>query len=144
MTEPGGVSQDVATFLDGEPATDNGQSQVQSQSQEDQASTEGLQKKPKAAPKKNSTSSIKFSDWVTSTSKINLRWDQIIIDHDRKFGQVRRILDDRVSHRYDDFKAAPPVDHIHDLFFYKVTRMCVVAFFSIVPFSCLNFRTRCF
>ena len=61
MTEPGEVSQDMAVSPDGEPAADNGQSQVQSQSQEDQASREGLQKKPKAAPKKNSTSSIKLS-----------------------------------------------------------------------------------
>ena len=140
MTEPGGVPQDMAVSPDGEPAADNGQSQVQSQSQEDQASTEGLQKKPKAAPKKNSSSSIKLSDWVTSTTKIKVRWDQIIIDHDRKFGQVRRISDDRVQRRYDDLKAAPPVDYIQDLLFYKVTRMCVVVFFSIVPFSRLNFR----
>ena len=35
MTQPGGVSQDVAVSPDGEPAPDNGQSQVQSQSQED-------------------------------------------------------------------------------------------------------------
>ena len=128
----------------GEPAADNGQSQVQSQSQEDQASTEGLQKKPKAAPKKNSTSSIKLSDWVTSTTKIKVRWDQIIIDHDRKFEQVLGISDDRVQRRYDDLKATPPVDYIQDFLFYKVTRMCVVVFFSIVPFSRLNFRPCCF
>ena len=117
---------------------------MQSQSQEDQASTEGLQKKPKAAPKKNSSSSFKLSDWVTSTTKIKVRWDQIIIDHDRKFGQVRRISDDRVQRRYDDLKAAPIVDYIQDLLFYKVTRMCVVVFFSIVPFSRPNFRPRCY
>ena len=144
MTEPGEVSQDMAVSPDGEPAADNGQSQVQSQSQEDQASTEGLQKKPKAAPKKNSTSSIKLSDWVTSTTKIKVRWDQIINDQDQKFGQVRRISDDRVQRRYDDLKAAPPVDYIQDLLFYKVTRICVVVFFSIVPFSRLNFRPCCF
>ena len=144
MTEPGGVSQDMAVLPDGEPAADNGQSQVQSQSQEDQASTDGLQKKPEAAPKKNSTSSIKLSDWVTSTTKIKVWWDQIIIDHDRKFGQVRRISDDRVQCRYDNLKAAPPVDYVQDLFFYKVTCMCVVVFFSIVPFSRLNFRPCCF
>ena len=140
VTEPGGVSQDMAVSPDGEPAADNGQSQVQSQSQEDQASTEGLQKKPKAAPKKNSSSYIKLSDWVTSTTKIKVWWDQIIIDHDRKFGQVSRISDDRVQRRYDDLKAAPPVDYIHDLLFYKVTHICVVVFFSIVPFSRPNFR----
>ena len=128
----------MAVSPDGEPAADNGQSQVQSQSREDQASTEGLQQKPKAAPTKNSSSSIKLSDWVTSTTKIKVRWDQIIIDHDRKFGQVRRISDDRVQ-----LKAAPPVDYIQDLLFCKVTRMCVVVFFSIVPFSRLNFRPFC-
>ena len=78
---------------------------MQSQSQEDQASTEGVQKKPKAAPKKNSTSSIKLSDWVTSATKIKVHRDRIIIDHDRKFGQVRRISDNRVQRRYDDLKA---------------------------------------
>ena len=96
MTEPRGVSQDVAVLPDGEFATDNRQSQVQSKSQEDEASTEGFQKKHKAARKKNSTSSIKLSDRVTSTTKIKVRWDQIVIDDDRKFGQVRRISDDRV------------------------------------------------
>ena len=127
-------------------AADNGQSQVQSQSQKNQASTEGLEKKHKVAPKKNSTSSIKLSDWVTSTTKIKVRWDQIIIDHDRKFGQVRRISDDRVQRRYDDLKAAPPVDYIQDLSFFikSLTRMCVAVFFWIVPFSCLNFRPCCF
>ena len=134
----------MAVSPDGAPTADNGQSQLQSQSQGDQASTQGLQKKPKAAPKKNSTSSIKLSDWVTSTTKIKDRWDQIIIDHDRKFVQVRRISDDRVQCRYDDLKAAPPVDYIQDVLFYKVTRMCVVVFFSIVPFLCLNFRPCCF
>ena len=134
----------MAVSPNGEPAADNGQSQVQSRSQEDQASTEGLQKKPKAAPKKSSSAFIKLSDWVTSTTKIKVRWDQIIIDHDRKFGQVRRISDDRVQRRYNDLKAAPPVDYIQDLLFYKVTRMCVVVFFSIVPFSRLNFRPCCY
>ena len=129
MTEPGGVSQDMAVSPDGEPTADNGQSQVQSQSQEDQASTEGLQKKPKAAPKKNSSSSIKLSDWVTSTTKIKVRWDQIIIDHNRKFGQVRRISDDRVQRRYDDLKAAPPVDYIQDLLFIK-SLVCVLWYSS--------------
>ena len=45
-------------------------------------STEGFQKKPKAAPKKNSASSIKLYVWVTLTTKIMVCWDQIIIDHD--------------------------------------------------------------
>ena len=113
-------------------------------SQEDQASTEGTPKKPKAATRMNSTPSIKLSNWVTSTTKLKVRSDQIIIDHDRKFGQVRRISDDRVQRRYDDMKAAPPMDYIKDLLFYKVTRMCVIVLFSIVPFSCLNFRRCCF
>ena len=130
----------MAVLPDGEPAEDNAQCQVQSQSQEEQASTEGLQKKPKAAPKKNSTSSIKLPDRVTSTTKPKVHWDRIIINHDRNFGQVRRISDDRVQRRYDDVKAAPPVDYIEDLLFYKVTRMCVVVFVSIVRFSCLNFQ----
>ena len=98
----------------------------------------------RTAPKKNSSSSIKLSDWVTSTTKIKVWWDQIIIDHNRKFGQVRSISDDRVQRRYDDLKAAPYVDYIRDILFYKVTRMCVVVFFSIVPFSRLNFRPCCY
>ena len=61
-----------------------------------------------------STSSIKLSDWVTSTTKIKVRWDEIIIDHDRKSGQVRRISDDRVQRRYE---ATPPVDYIQHLLF---------------------------
>ena len=77
----------MAVLPAGEPAADSALSQVQSQSQEDQASTEGLQKKLKAAPKKNSTSSIKLSDWVTSTTKIKVRWDQIIIDETESLGR---------------------------------------------------------
>ena len=124
----------MAVLPDGEPTADSGPSQVQSQSEEDQASTEGLQKKPKAAPKKSSTSSIKLSDWVTSTTKIKVCWDQIIIDHDRNFGQVRRISDDRVQRRYDELKAAPPVHYIQDLLFYKVTRMCCCILFDSTVF----------
>ena len=48
-----------------------------------------------------------------------------------------------MQRRYDDLKAAPPVDYIQDLLFYKITRMCVVVFFLIVPFSRLNFRPCC-
>ena len=129
----------MAVLQDGEPAAETAQSQVQSQSQEDQASTEGLQKKPKAPPKKNSASSINLSDSVTSTTKIKVHRDQIIVDHNRKFGQVLRISDDRVLRCYNDLKAAPPADYIQDLLFYKVTRLCAIVFFSIVPFSCLNF-----
>ena len=135
MTEPRVVSEDVAVLQDGEPAAETAQSEVQSQSQEDQ-STEGPQKKPKAAPKKNLAFSIKLSDWVTSTTRIKVRWDHSIIDHNRKFAQDCRISDDGVLRRSDDLKAAPPVDYIEDLLFYKVTCMCVVVFFSIVPFSC--------
>ena len=105
---------------------------------------EGFQKKPKAAPKNNLTSSIKLTDGGTSTTKIKVRWDQIIIDHDRIFRQVRRISDDRLQRRYDDLKAAPHVDYIQDLLFHKVTRMCVVVFFAIVPFLCLKFPPCCF
>ena len=36
------------------------------------------------------------------------------MDHNEKFGQVRRISDDRVQRRYDDLKAAPPVDYIQE------------------------------
>ena len=49
-----------------------------------------------------------------------------------------------MQRRYDDLKAAPPVDYIQDLLFYKVTRVCVVVFFPIVPFSRLNFRPYCY
>ena len=140
MFEPGVVSQIVAVLPHGTAAAETAPSQVQSQSQKHQASTEGLPKKPKAAPKRNSASSMKLSDRVTSTTKIKVRWYQIIIHHDRKFGQVRRISDDRVLRRYDDMKAALPVDYIQDLSFYKATPMCAVVFFSVVLFSRLNFR----
>ena len=60
---------------------------------------------------KNSSTTITLSDWVTSTTKIKVLFDQIVIDHDRSIGHVRKLSEDRVQRRYDDLKAAPPVDY---------------------------------
>ena len=59
---------------------------------------------------KNSSTAMKLSDWVTSTTKIKVCIDQIVIDHDRSFGHVHKLSEDRVQRRYDDLKAALPVD----------------------------------
>ena len=77
---------------------------------------------------KNSSTTIKLSDWVTLATKIKVCFDQTVIDHDRTFGRVRQLSEDRVLRRYDDLKAAPPVDYIQDLLFYKVIRMSPVAY----------------
>ena len=58
---------------------------------------------------KNSSTTITLSDWVTSTTKIKVFFDQIVIDHDRSIGHVHKLSEDRVQRRYDDLKAAPPV-----------------------------------
>ena len=121
-------SQEVLIFPSAEAASENGQSQSADQSDGDKASTEGLQRKPKAPPIENSLTTITLSDWVTSTTKIKVFFDQIVIDHDRSFGHVRKLSEDRVPLRYDDLKAAPPVDYIQDLLFYKVIGMSPVAY----------------
>ena len=104
-------SQEVLISPPAEAASENGQSQPAHQSDGDKASTEGLQGKPKAPPMKNSSTTITLSDWVTSTTKIKVLFDQIVIDHDRSIGHVRKLSEDRVQRRYDDLKAAPPVDY---------------------------------
>ena len=82
MTEPAMDSQEVLISPPAEAASENVQSQPANQSEGDKASTEGLPRKPKAPPMKNSSTTIKFSDWVTSTTKIKVCFDQIVIDPD--------------------------------------------------------------
>ena len=128
MTEPALDSQEVLISPPAEAASQNGQSQPAHQPDGDKASTEGLQGKPKAPPMKNSSTTITLSDWVASTTKIKVFFDQIVIDHDRSIGHFHKLSEDRVQRRYDDLKAAPPVDYIQDLVFYKVVRMSLVAY----------------
>ena len=113
-------SQEVLISPPAEAAAENGQCQPANQLEGDKASAEGLQRKPKAPPMQNSSTTIKLSDWVTSTTKIKVCFNQIVTDHGRSFGHVRKLLEDRVQRRYDDLKAAPPVDCIHELLFYQV------------------------
>ena len=110
-----------------EVTSENGQSQPADQWEGDRASTGGLDRNPKAQPMKNSSTTIMLSEWVTSTTKTKVCFDQIVIDHDRSFGHVRK-SSERVQWRYDDLKAAPPVDYIQDLLFDKVIRMSPVAY----------------
>ena len=121
-------SQEVLISPPAEAASENGQSQPARQPDGDKGSTEGLQGKPKAPPMKNSSTTITLSDWVMSTTKIKVFFDKIIIDHDRSIGHVCKLSEDRVQRRYDDLKAAPPVDYIQDLLFYKIIRMSPVAY----------------
>ena len=93
-------SQEVLISPPVEAASENGQSQPAHQPDGDKASTEGLQGKPKAPPMKNSSTTITLSDWVTSTTKIKVLFDQIAIDHDRSIGHVRKLSEDRVQRRY--------------------------------------------
>ena len=128
MTEPALDSQEVLISPPAQAASENGQSQPAHQPDGDKASTEGLQGKPKAPPMKNSSTTITLSDWVTSTTKIKVFFDQIVTDHDRSIGHVHKLSEDRVQRRYDDLKAAPPVDYIQEFLFYKVIRMSLVAY----------------
>ena len=121
-------SQEVLISPLAEAASKNGQSQPADQSDGEKASTQGLKRMPKAPPMKNSSTTITLSDWVTSTTKIKVFFDQIEIDHDRSFGHVRKLSDDCVQRRYDDLQAAPRVDYIQDLLFYKVICMSPVAY----------------
>ena len=128
MTEPAMDSQEVLISPPAEAASENGQSQTAHQPDGDKASTQGPQGKPKAPPMKNSSTTITLSDRVTSTTKIKVLFDRIVIDHDRSIGHVRKLSEDPVQRHYDDLKAAPPVDYIQDLLFYKVIRMSPVAY----------------
>ena len=71
--------------------------------------------KPKPKPKPKGKAEVNLEDYLTSTKRIRLQWDQILIDTDRSEGQVRGLNPDRVQARYDDLLRAPPSDCIDDL-----------------------------
>ena len=85
--------------------------------------------KPKPKPKPKGKADINLADYLTSTKRIRVRWDQILIDRDRSEGQVRGLNPDRVQARYDDLLRAPPPDCIDDLLLVPGVRMfCPVLF----------------
>ena len=92
------------------------------------------QPKPAAKPKPNRSQSPnrkerQTSDYLTSTERIRVRWDHILIDRDRSEGQVRGLSPDRVHACYDDLLRAPPPDCIDDLLLVPGVRMfCPVSF----------------
>ena len=81
------------------------------------------------SPKPKGKADINMADYLTSTKRIRVRWDQILIDRDRSEGQVRGLNPDRVQARYDDLLRAPPPDCIDDLLLVPGVRMfCPVLF----------------
>ena len=58
---------------------------------------------------------ICLADYLTSTKRIRVRWDQILIDTSRTEGQIRGLNPDRVQARYEDLLRAPPPDVIDNL-----------------------------
>ena len=85
--------------------------------------------KPKPKPKPKGKAEVNLADYLTSTKRIRVRWDQILIDRDCYEGQVRGLNPDRVQARYDDSLRAPPPDCIDDLLLVRGVRMfCPVLF----------------
>ena len=84
-------------------------------------------RKPKPEPK--GKADINLADYLTSTKRIRVRWDPILIDRDRSEGHVRGLNPDRVLARYDDLLRAPPPDFIDDLLLVPgVCMFCPVLF----------------
>ena len=94
--------------------------------------------KPKPKPKPKGKADINLANYLTSTKRIRVRWDQILIDRDRSEGQVRGLNPDRVKARYDDLLRAPPPDCIDDLLPVLGVRMfCPVLFRLYSIFSAI-------
>ena len=62
--------------------------------------------KPKAKPK--GKTNICLADYLTSTKRILVRWDQILIDTSCTEGQVRGLTPDRVEALCEDLLCTPP------------------------------------
>ena len=86
------------------------------------------QLKPK--PERKGKADINLADYLSSTKRIRVRWDQIQIDRDCSEGQVRGLNPDRVQARYDDLLRAPPPDRIDDLLLVPGVRMFCSLLFS--------------
>ena len=71
--------------------------------------------KPKPKPKPKGKAEVNLADYLTSTKRIRVRWDQILIDRDCYDGQVCGLNPDRVQARYNDLLRASPPDCIDDL-----------------------------
>ena len=97
-----------------------------------------LAAKAKPNPKPKGKATINLGDYVTSTKRIRIGWDQILIDIDRFEGQVRALNPDRVQARYDDLSRAPPPDCIDDLLLVPgVPMFCPVLFGLYSIFSAI-------
>ena len=79
--------------------------------------------KPKPKPKRKGKAEVNLADYLTSTKRIRVRRDQILIDRDRCEGQVRGLNPDRVQTRYDDLLRATPPDCIDNLLLVPGVRM---------------------
>ena len=80
--------------------------------------------KPKPKPKPKGKAEVNLADYLTSTKRIRVRWDQILIDRDRSEGQVCGLNPDPVPARYDDILRAPPPDCIDNLLVPGVRMFC--------------------
>ena len=92
--------------------------------------------KPKPKPKPKGKAEVNLPHYLTSTKRIRVRWDHILIDRDRSEGEVCGLNPDRVQARYDDLLRAPPPDGIDDLLLVPGVRMfCPVLFRLYLIFS---------
>ena len=56
--------------------------------------------KPKPKPKPKGSAEINLEDYLTSTKRIRVRWDEILVDRDHSEGQFFGLNPDRVQARY--------------------------------------------
>ena len=85
--------------------------------------------KPKPKPKPKGKGEVSPADYLTSTKRIRVRWDQILIDKDRSDCQICGLNPDGVEACYDDLLRAPPPDCIDDLLLVSgVCMFCPIMF----------------
>ena len=86
---------------------------------------------PKPKPKPKGKAEVNLANYLTSTKRICLQWDQILIDRDRSEGKVRGLNPDGVQARYDDLLRAPPPDCIEDFLLVLGVRMLCPLLFRL-------------
>ena len=83
---------------------------------------------------------VNLVDYLTSTKRIRVRWDRILIDSDRSEGQDRGLNPDQVQARCDDLLRAPRPDGIDDLVLVLGVRMfCPILFRLYSIFTAISF-----
>ena len=86
--------------------------------------------KPKPKPKPKGKANVCVAEYLSSTKRIRVRCDQMLIHTSRTEGGVRALNPHSVQARYEDLLRAPPPNVMDDLFLVRGLRMLGPCFLS--------------